>query len=142
MITVTRIPGWRARLAVVLDELRRKPFAWGDNDCGYALAGRAVEAITGVDVALPYREAYTTPAGALAVLTKAGFTDLANLVATILPEIHPSQARVGDIAAIKTDTALGHGLGVVNGGGTILVLREEGIGTVSLLDADRAFRVG
>ena len=31
---------------------------------------------------------------------------------------------------------------VVNGGGTILVLREEGIGTVGLLSADRAFRVG
>lgn len=76
------------------------------------------------------------------VVARAGFADLADLVASILPEIHPSEAKVGDIAAIPTGTALGHGLGVVNGGGTILVLREEGIGVVGLLSADRAFRVG
>lgn len=142
MIDINRKPGWRGRLKVVVDDMRRKPFAWGDNDCGPALAGRAVEALTLVDVAAPYRGQYTTPRGALDVLAGAGFSDLADLAASILPEIHPSQAKVGDIAAIKSGTALGHALGVVNGGGTILVMRPEGIGTVDLLDADRAFKVG
>jgi hypothetical protein len=74
-------------------------------------------------------------------MRQAGFRNLADMVAVMLPEIHPSEARIGDIAAIEIDTPFGYALGVVNGE-RVFVLREDGMGTVDLLDAKRAFRVG
>ncbi len=96
-------------------------------------------AITGVDCAAQFRGEYSTAAGALKTMKAAGFDNLADLVATMLPEIHPSQAHIGDIAAIPHEGPFGYALGVVNGE-RIFVLRETGLGTVGLLDAKRAFR--
>ncbi|MNL80509.1 hypothetical protein D3C87_2073860 [compost metagenome] len=59
----------------------------------------------------------------------------------MLPVIHPSEARVGDIAAIDVGGPIGHALGVVNGE-RIFVLGETGIGTVDLLKAAMCFKVG
>lgn len=137
-----RLPDWRQRLEAVLDDVRRTPFAWGAHDCGPALAGRVVLALTGEDVAAPWRGKYRTASEAVRLIRDAGFTDLADLAASIAPEIHPSRARVGDIAAFRIDSsALGSALGVVNGE-RVIVLRPEGTGTMSLLQAHRAFKVG
>lgn len=136
-----RLPDWRARFEREIDAIKAKPFAWGEHDCGPGLAGRLVFALTGEDVAAPYRNAYTDALGALRAIREAGFTDLAELAASIAPEIHPSRARIGDIAAYRMDTPFGWALGVVNGE-RVYVLRPEGIGTLSLAMADRAFKVG
>lgn len=136
-----RLPGWRARFEAVIDDMRLKPFAWHDNDCGPALVGRTVEALTGEDVASPYRDKYHDAASALRLVRASGFDDLADLVASQLPEIHPSQARIGDVAAFQMDSAFKSALGVVNGE-RVFVLRPEGIATMDLLQAQRAFRVG
>ncbi|MGL5166629.1 MAG: DUF6950 family protein [Afipia sp.] len=136
-----RLPDWRQRLEAAIDDIRRTPFEWGDHDCGPALAGRVVLALTGEDVAAPYRGKYRTASEAVRLIRDAGFADLADLAASIAPEIHPSRARIGDIAAFKMDSALGSALGVVNGE-RVLVIRPEGIGTMSLLQAHRAFKVG
>jgi hypothetical protein len=97
--------------------------------------------VTGEDLAAAYRGKFTTKGGALRVLKKTGFDSLDDLVASLLPEVHPSQARVGDIATFPMDDAFGCTLGVVNGE-RVLVLRPEGIGSMELLQAKRAFRVG
>lgn len=136
-----RLDGWQRRFVAVTDEIRRKPFAWGSHDCGPAFAGRIVEALTGDDIAAPFRGKYDDAAGALRTLRETGFTDLADLVASLLPEIHPSRARKGDLAAFKDDSPFGASLGIVNGE-RVLVLRPEGIGTMDLLAAHRAYRVG
>lgn len=137
-----RLPDWRARLDAMFDDIRRTPFDWATgHDCALALAARAIFATTGVDVAEPYRGRYASAEGALLVLRKAGFENLEALAASLLPEIPVSRAHLGDIVTYAIDDAFGCTFGVVNGE-RAFVLRPEGIGTMDLLKARRAFRVG
>lgn len=124
-----------------MEEARRTPFEWGEHDCGADWAGRAVEAVTGTNPVPKALCRYKTAQGALGAMKRAGADSLADLVAQYLPEIHPSRAILGDIAAIRTDDAFGYALGVVNGP-TILVRGPEGMRVIDLLDAERAFAVG
>lgn len=138
-----RVIGWRRRLDDAIDEIRREPFAWGSQDCVVALAARAVEAMTGVDLAAKQRGTYQTELGALRRMKKLGHNDLSGLIASLLPEIPegPSGARLGDLVTYEIDDGFKATLGVVNGE-RAFVLRPEGIGTMDLLKATRAFRVG
>lgn len=141
MTALHRLPGWRARFEAVIDEIKARPFAWRDHDCGPAFTGRLVEAVTGADLAAPYRGRYSTERGALLLMRREGFDTLADFAASLLPEIHPSRATIADLAAVPEDTPFGFSLGAVNGE-RILVLRPDGLGTVDLLAAKRAFKVG
>ncbi|MGE6740255.1 DUF6950 family protein [Allorhizobium pseudoryzae] len=141
MIILERTPGWRRRFEAVCDDWKREPFSWGDNDCAVGLVGRLVEAVTGQDLTAQYRGQYDDAESAYRQMRRAGFTNLADMVASILPEIHPSQAKIGDVAAFRTDSPFGFALGVVNGE-RVLLLREVGFGTLDLLEAERAFKVG
>lgn len=138
---MARVEKWRVQFEAVIDDLWAKPFSWGDHDCGPGLVGNVVKAITGDDPAKPYRGKYSDAKGALRIIKRKGFANLGDMVASILPEIHPSEAKIGDIAAVKTDSAIGYALGVVNGE-RVFVLMENGIGTVDLLQCERAFKVG
>lgn len=130
---------WREALFAYIHEVARRPFEWGNHDCGLFAAG-AVQAMTGVDMASEYRGRYTTLLGGIRLLKKAGFADHAELAASLFEEIPVARAGVGDIAAIEEDGQIA--LGIVQGP-RIYVLRPDnaGIGTVGLLDAKRAFRV-
>ncbi|OCP17370.1 MULTISPECIES: hypothetical protein [unclassified Ensifer] len=142
MLALTRRDDWRSRLEAAIDAVKAVPADWAKQaDCGPHLTGRAVEALTGVDVAAAFRGRYQSAAGALRVMKAAGFDNLGDLVASLLPEIHPSQAGVGDIAAIADDSPFGFALGVVDGE-RVFVMRPDGLGTVDLLAAQRAFKVG
>lgn len=142
MIQLKRVPGWLAAYHTAIEEIRRTPFSWEAHECATGLAARVVEAITGQDIAAPYRGRYSDAVTALGVVRQAGFATLADLVASILPEYgHPSEAHIGDIAAIADDTPFGCALGIVNGD-RIIVLTESGIGSVDRAKAWRAFRVG
>jgi len=140
MRALTRRPDWRQQLAAFIADIRAKPFVWGDHDCGPAFTGRAVAVMTGEDLTRGFRR-YSTLKGAVTAMRAAGFDNLGDLVASLLPEVHWSQAQVGDVAAFGTESALGYALGIVNGE-RVLVLREDGIGTMDLAAADRVFRVG
>lgn len=142
MIDLTRLPNWRSRLEAAIDEIKFVPFDWStQHDCGPGLAGRMVYAVTGEDLTVKYQGRYKTAKGALAVMKREGFDNLADLVASFLPEIHPSQASIGDIVAFEMNSPFGFALGVVNGE-RVFVLRPEGVGTMDLLAAKRAFKVG
>ncbi|HEV2502325.1 MAG TPA: hypothetical protein VGV39_04585 [Mesorhizobium sp.] len=142
MTDLVRLPDWRLRFDAAIDEIRYVPFAWEDqHDCALGLPGRLVCAMTGEDLTTRYRGKYKSARGALGIVRRAGFDNLADMVGSILPEIHPSQATIGDLAAYEMDSAFGYALGVVNGE-RVFVLRPEGIGTMDLLDAKRAFKVG
>jgi hypothetical protein len=132
-----RLPDWNASLHVYVDAVKRSPFDWGAHNCATFAAG-AVEAMTGENLAKGYR--FKTERGALSAMMREGFNNLADMAASKLPEIHISQARIGDIAAIPTDTPFGFVLGIVNGE-MILALRPDGMGLAPLLSATRAFRV-
>lgn len=136
-----RKPDWRVQFERVIDDIKARPFSWGDRDCLFGLVAPVVNAITDGD---PYFASYVgkykTAKGALSLMKRSGFDNLADAVAAELPEIHPSQCRVGDIAAIPVDDGFGFSLGIVNGD-RVFVMMESRLGTRDLMDAKRAFRV-
>lgn len=129
---------WAARLNAYLQEVAHKPYDEATHNCGTFVAG-AVEAMTGKDFGKPYTEAGSLQRQ-VARLRKAGFWTHADYAASVLDEIHPSQARMGDIAAFTVDDPIGVALGVVNGEETF-VLRPDGLATLDTLSAVKAFRV-
>jgi hypothetical protein len=139
--SLIRLPNWRGRFEAVFDDIMTRPFEWQVHDCGPGLAGRTVLALTGVDLCSQYAGDYHDLASAVRLVRSLGHETLGGLVGSMLPQIHPSHARLGDIAAIEVKSPLGHALGVVNGE-RIYVLTEMGVGTRDLLDAAMCFKVG
>lgn len=133
---------WRARYEATIDAIRVSPAVgeWGAGDCLTGLVGPVVEALTGADPFARFRGRYKTARGALGIMRRSGFANLADLVASDLPEIHPSECRVGDIVAIPSDDDFAYALGVVNGE-RAFVLQTNGLATRDMSEAVRAFRV-
>lgn len=133
---------WRSDLSAYIHSVARAEFLWGQHDCALFSAG-AVEVMTGVDIGSEYRGKYKTLAGGLKLLKRKGFDNHAQLAASLFEEIPVAMASVGDIAAIEVETGGVYALGVVQGP-RIYVVRpdESGLGTVDLLTAARAFKVG
>jgi hypothetical protein len=144
MIVLKRVKTWRAEFARAIDEIKRRPFDWStQHDCGLGLAAHVVKAITGHDFAEPYRGRYYTAEGAYRLMKEEGFDNLADMVASMVPEIKPIRCVVGDILAFQDDeSVVGYALGVSNGDGGAIVLRAEGMGRMDILQAKRAFKVG
>lgn len=137
MIRLVRYPDWQVRLTAYLERCARQPFGWGEHDCALFVSG-AIEAMTGVDPATGYRGSYGSLREGLKLLRRDGMADHMAAAANLLPEIPPAYARAGDAAAVETED--GPALGLVQGP-RIHVLRPDGLGHVSLLDATRAWRV-
>ena len=133
---MTRHIDWRSRLLRYASDAARRPFAYGRHDCALFAAG-AVAAMTGEDPAAAWRGRYTTFRGGLRVIRKSGHTDHIAAAAAWFAEIPPAFAQVGDLAVVPGDA--GPALGVV-AGAHVWVLRPDGLGTVPLTDAVRAFR--
>lgn len=138
---VSRLPDWRSRLALELDRQRATAFAWGRQDCVLGLAAGAVKAMTGEDLAHAWRGQYRSERGALRALRAAGHKSLGAALAALLPEIHPDQADLGDIALIASDGALGEALAVFDASG-LIALTERGHGRIPRERALRAFKIG
>lgn len=132
-----RLPDWRGRLAAHLAASAGRPFAWGRHDCAI-FAADCILAMTGEDPAAPFRGRYRSFKGGLKCLRKAGFADHVALATARLEAVHPAYARAGDLAMIATPD--GAALGIVQGH-RIYVLRPEGLATVDLMQADRAWAV-
>lgn len=128
----------RAALAAFLRKVARTPYEPGRNDCALFAAG-AVDAMTWVDYAAPYRGRYTTLAGGIRILRRDGYADHIDLAAAHLREIEPARAKAGDIAVVPGDENL-QALGVVQGE-VVYVLTPTGVGLVSRMEIQRAFEV-
>lgn len=137
---MTRLPDWRVRLNAVVDEAMTKEFAWGSHDCAFGLAAPSVRALTGEPIAEEWVGTYSTALGALKRLKEEGYESVVDYVAKRFEEIHTSLARVGDLAAIKTEET-GWALGVFMGE-RIGVVTPAGYGTIERGLAQRAFKVG
>ncbi|MCC0013865.1 MAG: hypothetical protein H6881_08305 [Rhodobiaceae bacterium] len=123
----------RSAVIAAIEDAKRKPFKPGTHDCALFVAA-VVKAKTGRDYARGWRSKYRSLKAGQALLQEAGFDDHIAIVAAHFEEIPPALARFGDIAVVED------ALGIVNGG-TVFVLRPDGLGTVDLLSASRAFRV-
>lgn len=133
-----RAVDWKARLVAYLAEVPGRPKAYGLFDCALFTFG-GVAAMTGRDLAAPYRGRYATLPQGIALLRRDGFQDHVALVAANFAEILPAFAQAGDVAVIAS--ADGPALGLVHGE-YIYALSPERMVLVPFLDADRAFRVG
>ena len=132
-MSLSRLPDWRPRLIAYLDEVRARPFAYGRHDCALFAAG-AVEAMTGVDLAVDYRGRYGSLKEGLKLVRG---RHLAILRDHLRP-VSPAFAQVGDVALIGE---VGFpALGLVQGE-TILVLREDGLGLMPRAAATSAWAV-
>lgn len=136
-----RHPQWRARLAAALDDLSTQPFVWGSRDCLTGLFQGALGAVTNTDATLAWRGRYRSARGAVRVMRADGHADLASLVSSLLPEIDPDAAQLGDIAAIPSGDSFGYGLGIVTGE-TITAFGPDGPAHFPRAAMTRAFKVG
>jgi hypothetical protein len=134
---IKRVRDWRRRLSDLIEERRRIPYS-EENNCGMFLAD-CINAMTGVDLAAPYRGKFKTLAVGMALLRRDGYDDLCALLAAHLEEIPPAFARAGDVMAFVVD-GTGWAGGIVNGD-RVTVMRVEGLATTLRDLGDRAFRV-
>lgn len=133
---LVRLPDWRVRLEAYLRGLRGMPFGYGAGklDCVLFING-AVAAMTGTDFARQAgRGRYRSLPEGRRKLAAAGFADHADLVASILPEIHPSAVLMGDVVLIA-------GALCIVQGRFAYAIGPAGLGLVPLVAADRAWRV-
>jgi len=98
------------KLNTYIEAARFKPFVWGSWDCCQFVAGWLSE-LTGADPRELF-PAYADEAGARDILSQSG--GLVGLVGSVLEEIHPALAKVGDVILCNeaSGTALGICLGV------------------------------
>lgn len=138
---MTRLDDWRARLAAEMDRQRRDPFVWGKHDCAIGFAAGIVLALTGEDLAAPYRGRYRTAKGAQKLLAEAGADTLGDFISQHFHEVHPSQARVGDLGVVPSDGPINEAICMFDASG-VVVMTEQGHGRLPRDAAFRAFRVG
>lgn len=139
MIIHQRLDDWQARLDAWVAYMHVTPFQWGVHDCGLN-ASSFVDAQTGVDFAAEFRGKYDSLETGMALLKAKGFDNHADFAASVLPEIPPAFARIGDIAAV--DFGAG-GIALMGVAGQMLIGPMLGhAGSISRLKACRAFAVG
>ncbi|MBN8291020.1 hypothetical protein JI664_03490 [Rhodobacter sp. NTK016B] len=127
-----KTPGWQNRLVAYLAAAGRERFVPGQHDCALFASG-ALAAMTGVDLAAPYRGRYTTERGGIRILRKDGYHDHVALAAAHLrTRADGERARPGDLAVIPTET--GPALGVVQGA-AVYVLTPDRLALVPLAQA-------
>lgn len=131
---VTRKENWPSLLSGYLQEHRRKPFSWAENDC-MSFVSKCVERLTGHDFLKDY-PAYHDEESAKAVLEEHG--GIVEIITACLGRGHRNilQAKRGDVVIVKTPEIAG---GVVDDSGqSISLLSKEGLTTYPL---KRAWRV-
>lgn len=121
-------------LADYLREVRGTPFRPGRHDCALFAAGWVVRA-GGPDLARGWRSKYRSLARGEELLRAEGYDDHVALAAAHLPEVPPALAQTGDVAVVED-----HAFGIVSAD-RVFVLRPDGLGHVSRMRAERAFRV-
>lgn len=117
------------------EKAKVRKFRPGSHDCALFVAGW-VKLVTGNDPAKGWRGQYRSLRKGQEMLEAAGIADPVDLAVSLLPEVPPAFAQIGDIALVD-----GLAFGVVNGE-RIWVLQRTGIATVPLNRATRVFRVG
>jgi len=119
---VTRLPGWEGALAAYLDAHSNSLFSWGELDCALFAAG-GVLAMTGTDIAAPFRGRYRTAQGSARALRRFGAGALDATFDQLLGARPIGFARRGDL--VMSAGAVGICIGAE---GLFLRLPESGPG--------------
>lgn len=128
----------RAILLAQISAYKAAPFEWGANDCAHFVADCAV-ALGKADPLEGLRGHYQTEVGAKRLMAANGWQSLADFAAARYREIPVSMARSGDWGFVVNDDET-ETLGVVVAS-QIAAQTLNGVGSVSLTKARRAFRV-
>lgn len=118
-----RLEGWEARLARVLLEAGRRPYALGESDC-FRMACETIEALTGINRWPEFAGRYGTREEAISLIRQwgASFDAAFSRFFGVQPSAM-GYARRGDIVKFVQGDA--H-LGVCNGG-EVALLTDEGL---------------
>jgi hypothetical protein len=108
---------WPLRLNAWLENIRERPFAWGVNDCALGAAD-AVFAMTGVDYAVEFRQAYFSKRNAVQLLAARGGLEVLVTQALGEPLDGPRLAQRGDLVLVDTESE-GPALAVVIGAAAV-----------------------
>jgi hypothetical protein len=128
-----RVDNWHSKLLAYIDRQERKPFAYGSNDCLLMISG-AVEAVTGIDHAAPFRGRYKSMQEGRALIGK----PVLAFIRAVFAEVHVSLAVDGDIAARKEMGQWSFGVLI---GAHFYVQTETGLGILPRAAAEKAFKV-
>lgn len=120
---------WRSFLIQYVDDIRHRPFKFGELDCALFAAG-AIHAMTHVDLSDGLR-GYTTEEEGLAQLRSKGYESHIAYAKSIFPVVHKSHASVGDIAVVKLPGGLV--MGIVGGARIFLIHETHGLFTIDLM---------
>jgi hypothetical protein len=128
-----RVEDWLMRLDAVLSAAAGKPFVWGRHDC-WTFAASCIEAVTGTRPDPQWLGDYTSNAGALRAVRRAGFADMAAaLDATVGPRAAIAMAARGDIVLVAAEGAEGFGV-IDTSGEAVCCVGMEGLVRRSLSD--------
>jgi hypothetical protein len=142
---MARYSDWAARLEVFLFASTGRKFQYGSFDCCLFVCD-AVRAMTGRDLAHPFRGRYDSAKSASAMIRSAGLTSVAGLVAFVasqhgMEEIPVSRAARGDVVLLKRGLR-GSSLGLLAlDGAHILVPVASGVMKVPRMAGTRAWAV-
>lgn len=121
-----KLPNWIDRLARLIRDRKHTPFEWGKHDC-CLWAADAVEAQTGIDQAPNWRGSYSTPIGAVRLLTREGVRSPTELATRLWgPKQHISRAKIGDIVVGHLGDRFKDALGVCYGRNSLFVGTDAG----------------
>lgn len=139
MSKLVRLPDWPERLSEIIDASRHKPFIWGEHDC-CLFAMDCVEAMTGVDLAEPFRGYKGKKQGFMVLKEHGGVKGIAESVADKfgIEEIDPAFAGRGDVCLFNIGQ--GDSLGI-RAGEWIYAPGLEAIAAMRLSLAKRAWRI-
>ena len=135
MSSMIRFPDWQSRFDAFLRESRDKQFAWGSWDCCLWVGG-ALQSMTGVDLAAPFRGRYSSRVEGRKLLHEAGGVE-AIFFSAGMPEIPVTHARRGDVVMFRK-TLIGI---VALNGMDALVIGEKGLTTTPKDTAIKAWHV-
>jgi hypothetical protein len=133
-----RLPDWDRRLIAYIEEVRHKPFCWGQHDC-FTFAVKCEEAISGV-TRFPelYKAKYYNKFGANKAFIKNGYRGMIDCINRRCIQTNPDMLQRGDWAAFDTPDGLAIGVDV---GGKIAAAGFDGLVFIELKDAKAGWSI-
>jgi len=95
---MARLADWEARLRNLVAEAADRSFMLGTWDCAL-FAGAVVEAVTGFDIAAPYRGKYTTETGYMKALRRRKHSDIFGPFDKLTPRAGVMVCGCGDVVS-------------------------------------------
>lgn len=135
-----RLPDWRVDFYQAIEAHRGFAFAWGHHDCAI-LTADCIKAVTGLDLAAPYRGRYDSQRSGQEALAGQGRADPAAILAEHFEEIAVGHAIVGDAAIIPLSRRRRFAVAPVAGAELVVFSPGGPLGLVPLTEASRAFRI-